>query len=209
MPARANAPRMQMRFDLERRRPGERRWRRLQGRGLRRLGARAIRTSRASSSPSASRACRCRRPIARSCASAGWPPTAPSSSAPTRAPAPAVSPTCARTSSPAPSARSSTRAARPGVLHARRAQHRPLGGGPFSVTWGPARRGRGLAAGRAADRVGRRAACVAARPIVVRVDADRRIEESEERGNGARRACPLCSDERPDRARTLGRLDGL
>jgi hypothetical protein len=27
--------------------------------------------------------------------------------------------------------------------------------------------------------------------LVVRVDADRRVEESEERGNGARRQCPL------------------
>ena len=33
--------------------------------------------------------------------------------------------------------------------------------------------------------------CVALAPIVVRVDADRRIEESDERGNGARRQCPL------------------
>jgi hypothetical protein len=33
-------------------------------------------------------------------------------------------------------------------------------------------------------------ACVPLAPIVVRVDADRRIEESEERGNGARRECP-------------------
>lgn len=32
--------------------------------------------------------------------------------------------------------------------------------------------------------------CAALLPIVVRVDADRRVEESEERGNGARRQCP-------------------
>ena len=34
-------------------------------------------------------------------------------------------------------------------------------------------------------------ACDPLAPIVVRVDADRRIDESEERGNGARRECPL------------------
>jgi hypothetical protein len=33
--------------------------------------------------------------------------------------------------------------------------------------------------------------CLPLLAIVVRVDADRRVEESEERGNGARRACPL------------------
>ena len=34
-------------------------------------------------------------------------------------------------------------------------------------------------------------ACLPLLEIVVRVDADRRVEESQERGNGARRACPL------------------
>jgi len=33
-------------------------------------------------------------------------------------------------------------------------------------------------------------ACLPLVPIVVRVDADRRVDESEERGNGARRGCP-------------------
>ena len=33
--------------------------------------------------------------------------------------------------------------------------------------------------------------CVAFTSLVVRVDADRRVEESRERGNGARRQCPL------------------
>ena len=34
-------------------------------------------------------------------------------------------------------------------------------------------------------------ACGAGEPIVVRVDADRRVEESVERGNATRRRCPL------------------
>jgi hypothetical protein len=34
-------------------------------------------------------------------------------------------------------------------------------------------------------------ACLPLVPIVVRVDADRRVEESQERGNGARRPCPI------------------
>lgn len=34
-------------------------------------------------------------------------------------------------------------------------------------------------------------ACLAPLAILVRVDADRRVEESQERGNGARRPCPL------------------
>ena len=34
-------------------------------------------------------------------------------------------------------------------------------------------------------------ACLSPLAIVVRVDADRRVDESQERGNGARRPCPL------------------
>jgi hypothetical protein len=34
-------------------------------------------------------------------------------------------------------------------------------------------------------------ACLAPLPIVVRVDADRRVDEARERGNGARRPCPI------------------
>ena len=63
---------------------------------------------------------------------------------------------------------------------------------PFSVRVGSGTAEVGeLPAGQARDVTVVAPACLPRLPIVVRVDADRRVEESQERGNGTRRRCPL------------------
>ena len=192
MPARANAPRMQMRFELERRREGERRWRRLKAEGFG-VWERAdpnvagfVFTKRVTGLPVPA--------TYRALVRFRW--LAASGTVVKRADA-------------------RTRACRqpdlrpnlvPGALSgAIDAQQigmafyalvvRNTGrsaSAPFSVSVGSGTAEVGeLAAGEERTVAVVAPACIPLVPIVVRVDADRRIEESEERGNGARRQCPL------------------
>jgi hypothetical protein len=192
MPARATAPRMQMRFELERRRDGERGWRRLKAAGFgvweraNRNVAGFVFTKRVTGLPvpatyralvrfrwlatngttikrAHARTRACRQPDLR-------PNLVPG------ALTGAVDPQQAGLAVYSLVVRNTGRSA----------------AGPFSVRVGGAgAEVEGLAAGeeRAVEVSG--LACVPLLEVVVRVDADRRVEESEERGNGTRRQCPL------------------
>lgn len=192
MPARANAPRMQMRFELERRREGERRWRRLKAKGFgvwersKRNVAGFVFTKRVTGLPVPASY----RVLVRFRWLAANGATIKRAHARTRAcRQPDLRPNLvpgALTGGPDPQ--------QGGLavysLVVRNAGRSPAG--PFSVRVGGASAEvAGLGAGeeRAVSVSG--LACVPLLPVVVRVDADRRVEESEERGNGARRACPL------------------
>ena len=192
MPARANAPRMQMRFDLERRRPGERRWRRLKAEGFG-VWERAdpnvagfIFTKRVTGLPvpatyralvrfrwltadgavvkrAHARTRACRQPDLRP----NLVPGALSGALDAQQPGMAFYALVVRNTGRSAAA-------------------------PFSVSVGSGAVEVGeLAAGEERTVSVVAPACVAPGEIVVRVDADRRIEESQERGNGARRGCPL------------------
>ena len=192
MPARANAPRMQMRFELERRRDGERRWRRLKAEGFG-VWERADRNV------------------------AGFVFT----KRVTGLPVPAVYRAFVRfrwltaRGAVVKRAHARTRACRqpdlrpnlvPGALSGALDLQQPgmafyalvvrntgrSAAAPFSVSVGSGTAEVGeLAAGEQRTVSVVAPACIPLVPIVVRVDADRRIEESEERANGARRQCPL------------------
>lgn len=191
MPARGRAARMQMRFELERKRDGDRRWRRLKAKGFgvweraNRNVAGFVFTKRVTALPV---------PAAyRALVHFRW-----------------LSPNGATVRR----ARKRTRACRqadlrpdlvPGALTAALDPQPGFaiytlvvrntgrsGASPFSVSVGSgsAEVGRlGPGEERAVPVVA--LGCVAFASIVVRVDADRRVEESQERGNGARRQCPL------------------
>lgn len=191
MPARANGPRMQMRFELERKRDGQRRWRRLKAKGFgiweraNRNVAGFVFTKRVAALPvpatyralvhfrwldangaivkrARSRTRPCRQPDLR-------PNLVPGAltAAPDLQPGFALYTLVVRNTG-----RSAA--------------------GPFSVSVGS-----GNAEVDRLEPGEQRAvpifalACAALTSIVVRVDADRRVEESQERGNGARRQCPL------------------
>lgn len=190
MPARANAPRMQMRFDLERKRDGQRRWRRLKAKGFgvweraNRNVAGFVFTRRVTALPMPA--------TYRALVRFRW---------------------LAANGRIVKRARSRTRACRqpdlrpnlvPGALTAVldlqpafalytlvvRNTGRSTAG-PFSVRVGSgSAEVAGLEAGEERAVTVPALPCVAFTSIVVRVDADRRVEESRERGNGARRQCP-------------------
>lgn len=191
MPARANATRMWMRFDLERRELGERRWHRIQAKGFgvwERADPRVagfIFTKRVTSLPV---------PAAyRALVRFRW----------LTADGTTLSRAAARTAACrqpdlrpdlVPGALTAVLDAQPGlavytlvVRNVGRSQ-----AGPSSVRVGTASvETAALAAGEQRAVPVLALACVALAPIVVRVDADRRIDESAKRGNGARRQCPL------------------
>jgi len=192
MPARASAPRMQMRFELERRRAGERRWRRLKAEGFG-VWERAdpdvagfVFTKRVTGLPvpasyralvsfrwltaggavvkrAHARTRACRQPDLRPNLVPGALSGAPDAQQPGMAFYALVVRNTGRSAAAAFSV--------------------SVGSGAAEVAM--------LAAGEERTVAVVAPACIPLVPIVVRVDADRRIEESEERGNGARRECPL------------------
>jgi hypothetical protein len=191
MPARAGAPRMRMRFDLERRRPGERHWHRIKAPGFgvweraRPQVAGFVFNKRVTSLPVPA--------TYRALVRFAWLTTGGE----TLKRAYARTPSCRQPDlrpDLVPGALTAVLDRQPGladytlvVRNVGRSQ-----AGPFSVRVGTASvEVAPLEAGaeRAVPVVG--LACVPLAPIVVRVDADRRVDESEEQGNGARRQCPL------------------
>ncbi len=194
MPARRDATHMRMRFDLERKRVGDSRWRRLQAEGFgiwersKPRVAGFVFTKRVVALPvPASYRARVR---------FAW----VAADGRTTERASKVTPACRQ-----PDLRPNLV---PGALTAQLDLEQPglavytlvvrntgrSPASPFSVTVGSGSAEVAELAGgeeRAVAVTG--AACVALLPIVVRVDADRRVEESEERGNGARRPCPLAA----------------
>jgi len=191
MPARAHAPRMQMRFDLERRRPGEQHWRRLQAKGFgvweraRPKVAGLVFTRRVTGLPVPA--------TYRALVRFRW----LTADGTTVRRAHARTPACRQPDlrpNLVPGELAAALDAQPGLavytLVVRNTGRSAAS--PFSVTVGPgSAEVAGLPAGeqRAVSIVA--PACVPLLAIVVRVDADRRVEESEERGNGSRRQCPL------------------
>lgn len=192
MPARAGRARMQMRFELERKRDGQRRWRRLKAAGFG-VWERAdpnvagfVFTKRVTGLPvpatyralvrfrwvaadgttvrrAHARTRACRQPDLRPNLVAGALSAAPDLQPPGLAVYTLV-------------VRNTGRSA----------------AGPFSVRVGSGTAEVGeLAAGQEQAVTVVAPACLPPLAIVVRVDADRRVEESQERGNGARRSCPL------------------
>jgi hypothetical protein len=192
MPARAHAIRMRMRFDLERKRPGERRWRRLRAAGF---GvwersdpgvAGFVFTKRVTGLPVPASY----RAIVRFAWVAADGTTVRSARART--------PLCRQPDlrpNLVPGALTGALALQQPGLAAYTLVVRNTGrsvASPFSV-----RVGSGSAEVAQLEAGEERAvtvvalACLPVVAIVVRVDADRRVDESEERGNGARRRCPL------------------
>jgi len=191
MPARPHATRMRMRFDLERKRPGERHWRRIQAAGFG-VWERAdpkvagfVFTKRVTSLPVPA--------VYRAFVRFRW----LTADGTTLRRAGRHTPACRQPDlrpDLVPGALSATLDAQPGlavytlvVRNIGRSQ-----AGPSSVRVGTASvEVAAFAAGeeRAVTVVG--LVCPPLTPIVVRVDADRRVDESAERGNGARRQCPL------------------
>ena len=192
MPARANTPRMRMRFDLERRRFGERRWRRLQAEGF---GvwersdpgvAGFVFTKRVTGLPVPASY----RALVRFAWLAADGTTRKSASARTAAcRQPDLRPNLVpRTLTAALDLQ------QPGLavytLVVRNTGRSAAS--PFSVHVGSGSAEVGeLAPGEQRDVQVVAPACLPLVSIVVRVDADRRVEESAERGNGIRRQCPL------------------
>lgn len=192
MPARANAPRMQMRFELERRRDGERRWRRLKAKGFgiweraRPNVAGLIFTKRVNGLPVPASY----RALVRFRWLTAAGATVKRAQARTRAcRQPDLRPNLV------PGALSGTLDAQQTGLAVYSLVVRNTGrsaAGSFSVRVGAASAEvEELGAGEERAVTVRGLACVPLLSVVVRVDADRRIEESAERGNGARRQCPL------------------
>jgi hypothetical protein len=191
MPARAHATRMRMRFDLERRRPGERRWRAIQAAGFgvwersKPRVAGFVFTKRLTSLPvPASYRARVR---------FAWIAADGRTIARARARTPACEQPDLRPNL-VPGDLTAVLDLQPGLavytLVVRNAGR--SASGAFSARVGTAAvEVAPLAAGaeRAVEVVG--LACLPLTPIVVRVDADRRVDESEESGNGERRQCPL------------------
>ena len=191
MPARVNAPRMQMRFDLERKRPGERRWRRLKAMGFgvweraRPNVAGLVFTKRVTALPVPA--------SYRALVRFRW--LAADGTIVKRAHG--RTPACRQPDlrpDLVPGELTATLDDQPGLAVYTLVVHNDgrSAAGPFSVAVGSGRAEVAqLAAGeqRAVTLVA--PACVPPGEIVVRVDADRRVEESKERGNGARRECPL------------------
>jgi len=192
MPARGNATHMRMRFDLERKRTGETRWRRLQAAGFgvwERSNPRVagfVFTKRITGLPvPASYRARVR---------FAW----VSADGRTIKRAIARTPACRQPDlrpNLVPGALTATLdPEQPGLavytLVVRNTGRSPAN--PFSVAVGlGSAEVAELAAGEERAVTVTAAACVVLLPVVVRVDADRRIDESEERGNGGRRTCPL------------------
>ena len=192
MPARAHATRMRMRFDLERRRSGERRWRRLKAVGfgvwersdpkvagfvftkrLTGLPVPATYRARVSFAWLAADGRVVKRAIART----------PACRQPDLRPNLVPGALAATLDLQQPGLAVYTLAVRNAGRTA---------SGRFSVTVGSGSAEVGeLGPGEQRAVAVVAPACLPLLAIVVRVDADRRIEESEERGNGARRPCPL------------------
>ncbi len=192
MPARANATRMRMRFDLERKRSGETRWRRLRAQGFgvwERSDAKVagfVFTKRVTGLPVPATY----RVLVRFEWLAADGHTVRRRSARTRA---CRQPDLRPNLVPGPLS-GTLDLQQPGMavytLVVRNTGRSEAG--PFSVAVGSGSAEVGeLGPGeeRAVPVVA--AACLPLLPILVRVDADRRIEESQERGNGSRRPCPL------------------
>jgi hypothetical protein len=191
MPARAHATRMRMRFDLERRRPGERRWRAIQAPGFgvwersKPRVAGFVFTKRVTSLPVPARY--------RARVRFAW----VGADGRTVGHASARTPGCNQPDlrpNLVPGDLTAVLDRQPGLavytLLVRNAGR--SASGAFSVRVGTAAvEVAPLAAGdeRAVDVIG--LACLPLTPIVVRVDADHRVDEAEERGNGTRRQCPL------------------
>jgi hypothetical protein len=192
MPARAGGARMQMRFELERRRDGQRRWRRLKAVGFG-VWERAdpnvagfVFTKRVTGLPVPA--------TYRALVRFRW--LAPDGTALRRAHAhtracrqPDLRPNLV------PGAVSGALdAQQPGMafyaLVVRNTGRSTAAPFSISVGTGTAEVGE-LAAGAQRTVSVVAPACLPLVPIVVRVDADRRVEESQERGNGARRPCPI------------------
>lgn len=192
MPARANAPRMQMRFELERKREGERSWRRLKAEGFgvweraKRNVAGFVFTKRVTGLPVPATY----RALVRFRWLAADGATVKRAHARTRAcRQPDLRPNLV------PGALTGGPDAQQLGLAVYSLVVRNTGrsaAGPFSVRVGGAgAEVDGLGAGEERAVTVRGLACVPLLAVVVRVDADRRIDESEERGNGVRRGCPL------------------
>ena len=192
MPARVNAPRMQMRFELERRRDGERRWRRLKAKGFgvweraRPTVAGFVFTKRVNALPVPA----AYRALVRFRWLTAGGATVKRGQARTRAcHQPDLRPNLV------PGALTGGLVARQTGLAFYSRVVRNTGraaAGAFSVRVGGASAEvEGLGAGEERAVSVRGLACVPLLAVVVRVDADRRVEESAERGNGARRQCPL------------------
>ena len=192
MPARAGAPRMQMRFELERRREGERRWRRLKAAGFgvweraKPNVAGLVFKKRVTGLPVPATY----RALLRFRWLAADGATVKRAHARTRAcRQPDLRPNLV------PGALTGAVDAQQSGLAVYSLVVRNTGrsaAGPFSVRVGGASAEvDGLGAGEERAVSVRGLSCVPLLAVVVRVDADRRVEESAERGNGARRQCPL------------------
>jgi hypothetical protein len=191
MPAHTHATRMQMRFDLERKRPGERHWRRIQAAGFgvwERANPKVagfVFTRRVTGLPVPA--------VYRALVRFRW----LAADGRTVKRASKRTPACRQPDlrpDLVPGALTAVLDVQPGLavytLVVRNVGRSTAG--PSSVRVGTASvEVAALAAGeeRAVPVTG--LACLPLTPIVVRVDADRRIDESAERGNGARRQCPL------------------
>lgn len=191
MPARTGASRLRVRMDLERRKPGERRWRRIRAAGFG--------TWRRSAANVAGFVLRKR-------VNGLWVPAsyrarvrfrwlARDGSVVRRAHA--RTPACAQPDlrpDLVPGPLTAILDVRPGIavytFVVRNAGRSTTGA--FGVRVGSAEAEVGpLAAGQRRAVLVIAAACVPGETVVARVDADRRVEESSERGNAARRRCPL------------------
>jgi hypothetical protein len=191
MPARAHATRMRMRFDLERKRPGDLRWRRLQAAGF---GvwersdpgvAGFVFTKRVTSLPAPA--------SYRALVRFAW----ISADGSTGKSARARTATCRQPDlrpNLVPGALTATLDLQPPGLAVYILLVRNTGrsaANPFSVRVGTGTAEVGpLEPGEERAVAVAGLACLPLVPIVVRVDADRRVDESEERGNGALRSCP-------------------
>jgi len=192
MPARRHATHMRMRFDLERKRAGDTRWRRLQASGFgvwERSNPRVagfVFTKRVTGLPVPATY----RALVRFAWVAGDGHTIKRSSARTRA---CRQPDLRPNLVPGPLT-AALELEQPGLavytLVVRNTGRSVAS--PFSVTVGSgSTEVAELGAGEERAVTVSGLACVPLLAVVVRVDADRRVEESEERGNGARRQCPL------------------
>ncbi len=192
MPARPHAIRMRMRFDLERRQPGELRWHRLRakGYGVWERSARGVAgfvfTKRVTGLPVPA--------SYRALVRFAWIAAGGTTVKTARARTPTCRQPDLRPNLVAGALTAVLDPQQPGLavytLVVRNAGRSPAN--PFSVRVGAgsAEVG-GLEPGeqRAVEVAG--IACLPLVAIVVRVDADRRVDESEEQGNRARRQCPL------------------
>ena len=191
MPARAHAPRMQMRFDLERRRPGEQHWRRLQAKGFgvweraRPKVAGLVFTKRVTGLPVPASY---RALVRFRWLTAGGTTVKRAHARTAACRQPDLRPNLV------PGELTAALDAQPGFAIYTLVVHNAgrSAASPFSVTVGAgSAEVAGLEAGEERAVAVVAPVCIPLLPIVVRVDADRRVGESAEGGNGSRRQCPL------------------